>query len=65
VQPEYAKAAQQLKDLIDTVKVVKIDVANQESVAKYGITSHPAIIWMKNGVFVNYNGNRLPKIIVD
>lgn len=52
---------EQLKDLYDDIKIIKVNVDNHEELSrKYGIMSIPTIILFKNGTIAEKNVGFLP-----
>ena len=58
--PEYAKAAQLLKDEESTVKLGKVDATIESELAKdHGVRGYPTIKFFKNGKQSEFNGELL------
>jgi len=57
--PEYAKAANTLKEKNSKVRLAKVDATVEKDLAtKYNVQSYPTLIWFENGVTRDYDGDR-------
>jgi protein disulfide-isomerase A1 len=64
--PNYAKAAQQLKDKDSPIKLAKVDATEQKELGtRFEIRGYPTLKFFKNGVPKDYSGGRQTNDIVN
>jgi len=66
LEPEYLKAAEELKKHNPPIHIAKIDsIQNKEITDKYQVLGFPAIKLLKNGRVIDYDGGRTSDDIVN